>query len=461
VVNFLIRALEKALEGRADYFDVRSTDVTSTSLEMKNKDVTRAIAGRETGACIRVLYRGAWGFASTPDTGEPALLQAADRAARMAKSISEKPGEKTYMAPVEPSEGTAEIPMKKSFLDMSIESKLKLLETTYDTLKDYDFIANMTTTYKDFYTVGEFWSSDGSHVTTMTPKVLWTLEIVGRKDGDIQSIRRRIGNTMGFEAFDNERHINATQDGMASLVALLAGKSPPSGPMPVIVDHGLCGVFAHEAVGHASEGDLVATGNSCFEGMIGKKIASDLVTIKDDATIPGLFGSYVYDDEGVETRTKVIIKDGVLNDFILNRETAAKLHMRPNGGARAESYHYRPIVRMSNTYIDGGDASFKDMLEGIKLGVYAKDSRGGQVNTAQGLFQFNAQEAYLIENGEITRSLRDVSLSGKTLEILNLIDMVGNDLTLGHPGVCGKGQSVSVGDGGPHIRISKCVIGGR
>jgi len=457
----LLRAVEKALEGRADYFDVRSTDVTSTNLEMKNREVTRAISGREVGACVRVLYRGAWGFASTPDGREPALAEAADRAARIARGISETVKEKSALAPVEPSKGTAEIPMKKSFLEMDIESKLELLESTYDAIKDYDFIVNMTATYKDFYTIEEFESSDGSRVTTKTPRLLWSVEIVGRKDGDIQSVRRRIGNTMGFEAFDGDKQVTLARDAVASLVALLAGKSPPSGVMPVIVDNGLCGVFAHEAVGHASEGDLVATGNSCFEGLLGEKIGSGLVTIKDNPTIPGLFGSFVYDDEGVKARTKVLIENGVLNDFILSRETAARLGMEPNGGARAESYHYRPIVRMSNTYIDRGDATFKEMLEGIQLGVYAKDSRGGQVNTSQGFFQFNAQEAYLIENGEITKPLRDVSLSGKTLDILKLIDMVGNDLTMGHPGICGKGQSAPVGDGGPHIRISKCVIGGR
>ncbi len=456
----MFRAVEKALEGRADYYDVRSTDVTSTNLEMKNREVTRAISGRETGACVRALYHGAWGFSSTPDVSEAALAEAADRAARMARGICEATKEKSELAAVTPSEGTAEIPMRKSFLDMGIEQKLGLLESTYDTVKDYDFIASMTATYKDFYTVEEFESSDGSHVTTRTPRVLWSVEVVGRKDGDIQSVRRRIGNTMGFEAFDGDKQVALAREAVASLVALLAGKAPPSGVMPVIADNGLCGVFAHEAVGHASEGDLVATGNSCFEGLIGQKIGNDLVTIKDDATIPGLFGSYVYDDEGVKTRTKVLIKNGILNDFILNRETAARLGMEPNGGARAESFHYRPIVRMSNTYIDGGDATFKEMIEDIKLGVYAKDSRGGQVNTTQGFFQFNAQEAYLIENGEITKPLRDVSLSGKTLDILKLIDMVGDDLTLGHPGICGKGQTAPVGDGGPHIRISKCVVGG-
>ncbi|BAI61097.1 peptidase U62 family protein [Methanocella paludicola SANAE] len=457
----MIRALEKALEGRADYYDVRYTNVTSTNLEMKNKDVTRAIAGSEEGACVRVLYRGAWGFASTSELTERSLVDTADRAARMARGISESIKIRSSLAPVEPARDEVEVPMRKSFLDMSIEEKLALLVSTYDALKDYDFINNMTATYKDFFTLEELMSSEGAHVVTKTPRILWSVEIVGRKDGDIQSVRRRIGSTTGFEVFDGEKNVTVARDGAASLVALLAGKSPPSGPLPVIADNGLCGVFAHEAVGHASEGDLVATGNSCFEGLVGKPIGNEIVTIKDDATIPGLFGSFIYDAEGVRTRTKVLVKDGVLNDLILSRETAARLGMEPNGGARAESYHYRPIVRMSNTYIDMGDASFREMLEGIKLGVYAKDSRGGQVNTSQGLFQFNAQEAYLIENGEITKPLRDVSLSGKTLDILKQIDMVGKDLMLGHPGICGKGQSAPVGDGGPHIRIAKCVVGGR
>jgi TldD protein len=457
----LFRTIQDALAGRADYFDVRVLDVTQTQLEMKDNEVSKAISGKESGACVRVLYHGAWGFASTPDIGEPSLKDAADKAAKMAKGISENVKEKVKLATVKPVEDMAEIPMKKSFLDMPMESKLGLLKSTYDAIKDYDFIANATSTYKDTYTVEEFRSSDGTQLVKKTPRVMWSLEIVGRKGDIIQSIRRRIGNTSGYEAFDNDANVRVSRDAAASLVALLSGKSPPSGPMPVIADQDLTGVFAHEACGHASEADLVSMGDSCFEGLVGKQIGNPIVTIKDDATIPGLFGSYVYDDEGVKTKTKVIIKDGVLNDYIQSRETAGKLGMTPNGGARAESFHGRPIVRMSNTFIEAGDSNFKEMLEGIKLGVYAKGTRGGQVNTAQGFFQFNAQESYLIENGEITKPLRDVSLSGRTLDILKLIDLVGDDLELGHPGLCGKGQTVPVGDGGPHIRISKCVVGGR
>ncbi|OPY28831.1 MAG: protease TldD [Methanocella sp. PtaU1.Bin125] len=458
---FLIRAVSDALDGRADYYDVRILHVTTTSIEMKNGGVTRAVAGTESGACVRVLFRGAWGFASAPESGKAALGEAADRAARIAKGISETVGEKSELADVEPAVDDVTVPMKKNFMDVPIGEKVDLIRAAHDMIKKYEFVTNDLITYKDTYTVGELYSSEGASVITRMPRVFWQLELAGRKDGQAQSVRRRIGRTSGLEALDDDAPLKMADSAVASLIALLNGKSPPSGPMPVIADPDLAGVFAHEAVGHAAEADLVATGNSCFAGRIGEQIGSDMVTIRDDATLPGMNGSMVYDDEGVKAGNKVLIRNGILNDFIQSRETAAKLGMAPNGGARAESYHGRPLVRMSNTLFEAGDRDFKEMIEGVRLGVYAKGTRGGQVNTAQGFFQFNAQESYLIENGEITKPLRDVSLSGRTLDILKLIDAVGADADTAGVGICGKGQQVPVGQGGPHIRISRCVVGGR
>jgi TldD protein len=457
----LLRAVSDALDGRADYYDVRVLNVTSTSLEMKKGTVSRAVAGKESGACVRVLCQGAWGFASTPDTGKEAIGETADRALRIAKGISESIKEKACLAPVKPVTDDVTVPMKKDFLEVPIADKLTLLQSAHEAVKKYDFITNDQITYRDTYTVEEFNSSEGTVLITRTPRVYWTLELIGRKGDLVQSVRRRIGATAGLEAFDHDATIRQADAGAASLVALLNGHSPPSGPMPVIADPELTGVFAHEAVGHASEADLVATGNSCFGGRLGEQIASEVVTIRDNATLPHAFGSLVYDDEGVRAGNKLLIKNGILNDFIQSRETAAKLGMTPNGGARTDSYHYRPLVRMSNTYIEAGDRTLAELMEGIELGVYAKGTRGGQVNTAQGFFQFNAQESYLIENGEVTKPLRDVSLSGRTLDTLKLIDGVGKDEDLYGVGMCGKGQWVPVGDGGPHIRISKCVVGGR
>ncbi len=457
----MLRAVSDALGGRADYYDVRILHVTTTSIELKNGEVSRAVAGTESGACVRVLFNGAWGFASTPEPRKAPLVETADKAARIARGISENVTEKSSLAPVKPAVDDVTVPMKDNFMDVPIGQKIDMITATHDAVKKYEFVTNDMVTYKDTYTVEEFYSSEGAAVVARTPRVFWQLELAGRKDDQAQSVRRRIGKTSGLEALDGDAQEKMADSAVASLIALLSGKSPPSGPMPVIADPDLAGVFAHEAVGHASEADLVSTGDSLFAGRIGEQIGSDMVTIRDDATVPEMNGSMVYDNEGVKAGNKVLIRKGVLNDFIQSRETAAKLGMTPNGGARAESYHGRPLVRMSNTFFEKGDRDFKELLEGVKLGVYAKGTRGGQVNTAQGFFQFNAQESYLIENGEITKPLRDVSLSGRTLDILKLIDGVGKDEDLTGVGICGKGQMVPVGDGGPHIRIARCVVGGR
>jgi TldD protein len=228
----------------------------------------------------------------------------------------------------------------------------------------------------------------------------------------------------------------------------------------VIADPDLAGVFAHEAVGHAAEGDSVVSGESILEKKIGEKVSSGFVTIYDDPAMENGFGSFPYDDEGVKGSKKILIENGVLKNFILSRETAFKLGMNPNGGARAESFAVRPLVRMSNTMIEKGEHSFDELIEDIKYGVYAKGTRGGQVDPAKGSFQFSAQEAFLIENGEVTKPLKDLSLSGLTLETLKNIDAVGKDVRFGEPGFCSKGQLVPVGDGGPHIRIKNVLIGG-
>ena len=230
--------------------------------------------------------------------------------------------------------------------------------------------------------------------------------------------------------------------------------------MPLVADPSLAGVFAHEALGHAVEADQVVSHESILEDKIGTVIGSKIVNIVDDSTIPGGFGSFPIDDEGVMGSRKVIIENGVLRAFILNRETAYKLDMEPNGGARAESYQVRPLVRMSNTMIEPGDHTFEELIEDIDHGIYAKGTRGGEVDTAKGTFQFNAQEAFLIENGEISVPLKDVSLSGSTLEILKKIDALTSKREFGEPGFCGKGQFIPVGDGGPYTRISSVTVGG-
>ena len=230
--------------------------------------------------------------------------------------------------------------------------------------------------------------------------------------------------------------------------------------MPLIADRDLTGVYIHEALGHPCEADLVAAGDSCLDGKLGHKIGSDIVTVIDDPTIRGGYGAHPIDDEGLDTTEKCLIKNGILTEYLNHRETAAHFDLKPNAGARAQDGLHHPLVRMSNTLIHGGThADLDELVEDLDYGVYACGSRGGQVDTGRGSFQFAAQEAWLIENGEITKPLKDVSVSGLTLQILKNVDGLTKESKLAAPGFCGKGQTVPVGDGGPIMRISEALVG--
>jgi TldD protein len=191
---------------------------------------------------------------------------------------------------------------------------------------------------------------------------------------------------------------------------------------------------------------------------MGTKIGSELVTIVDDASMDA-FGYYPYDAEGVKTSKNILVNEGVFSSVLSSRETASKLGINSSGNSRS-SVGEQPIVRMSNTYLKPGDQSFEELIEGMKDGIYLKGSRGGQVDTGKGIFQFNAAESFIIKNGEIKDPLRDVSLSGSIMEILKNVEALGSDFKMG-VGFCGKsGQTVPVGDGGPHVRVSRATVGG-
>ena len=284
------------------------------------------------------------------------------------------------------------------------------------------------------------------------------INAVAASEEGIQFGHKSIGGSRGFEVIKDHDIDNFGRTAALKAVRLLNAKSPSSGSFPVVLDPELTGVFIHEALGHASEADLILQNDSILKNKLGTQIGSNLVTIIDDASMDA-FGYYPYDAEGVKTSENILVKNGVLSLLLSSRETASKLGINSSGNARS-SVGEQPIVRMSNTYLKPGDQSFEELLEGMKDGIYLKGSRGGQVDTGKGVFQFNAAESFLIKDGEIRDPLRDVSLSGSIMEILNNVDALGSDFKMG-VGFCGKsGQTVPVGDGGPHVRVSKATVGG-
>ena len=237
----------------------------------------------------------------------------------------------------------------------------------------------------------------------------------------------------------------------------LTAKAPKGGVFPVVLGPNVVGVFVHEAFGHLAEADLALAGGVLAYNM-GKKIASDLVTFYDDGTLDGAFGSFHYDDEGIQAQKTLLIQDGVVTGLMHNRETANNFNVKPTGNARAEDFRVEPVIRMRNTYMTPRDQTFDELVEDVKQGYFFKSFRGGQANL-DGAFQVGIQEAYEIINGELGEPVRDASMSGNTLETLLKVDAVGKDFQL-NAGRCGKGQTAFIGDGGPHIRVSEVTVGG-
>ena len=485
-IEFIVR---NAMKMGAGYCDVRLERARGTSLEVKNGDLKKAISGNDMGVGVRILYKGAWGFFSTNDLSRSMLKRALEQALKLAKvsSANIKKEDRIHLAETPIVSETVIWKPKKDPNDVSIEDKHALIAEMDKRIREFNEILTVETGYSDGTKKMYFLNSEGTEIITELTRTVAQANLIAKKNGDLTSYRVRIGGTAGFEIFDMVDPIEKGVEGALSAIRILSAEKAPSGRLPVIADPDLVGVFVHEALGHAAEADIVVSGESVLEGMMGRKIASEIVTIIDDPTLEGGFGSFPYDDEGVKGQRKVLIENGVLKNFILDRKTGYKLKRVPNGGARAESFAAQPLVRMSNTILLGtddlsgdlgGDLSgdlggeghssngrsrgltFDELIEDIKFGVYAKGTLGGEVDTAKGAFQFSAQESYLIEKGEVTKPLKEVSLSGRTLDILMNIDAIGKRFEFGTPGFCGKGQLVPVGDGGPHIRIKEAIVGG-
>ncbi len=453
------RIIEAVLGLGADYCDVRSADKDGVSIEVKNGRLVKSVPGRESGFSVRVLLDGAWGFYSTNREQRPA-----DVAEKVVATARAGRGEEvTTIAEAPIVTGEMVLPVVKDPRDIAVEDKHAVIVELEKAIREVPSVMTVTTGYEDAVVRTRIVTSEGTDVTSEVTRLVAQANLISKKEGAIMGYRVRVGGTQGFELLDSDELMEKGREAAASADRILTADHSPSGRMPVVADPDLAGVFIHEALGHASEADLVTSRDSILEGRIGEMIASEIVTVYDDPTMPGAFGSFPYDDEGIPAQNKTLIEKGKLTAFLQSRETASKLDMPVNGSARAESYASRPLVRMSNTMIGAGDMTMDEIFEGIGEGIYAKGTRGGQVDTAKGTFQFSAQEAYLIVDGEIDRPLKDVSLSGGILTAMMNIDGLTKESELGSPGFCGKGapQLVPVGDGGPYTRFKEILVGGQ
>ena len=450
-----IGLFEKIIEKtspKVDYMDIRSGLSDNTSILMKDGNVDEVNTGISLGARIRVLNNGAWGFAYTTD------LSKIDEVTETALKLSNSLKGDVKLSESDIIKDKVETDVKIPFKDISIEEKKDILKDASDAAT-IDKINSTTVGYVDNEVNELFMNSEGSEIQVKTSRLRMALNASATDGEIIQFGHGSLGGVKGYELIADTDIEEFGRNIGEKAVRLLDAKPAPSGKFPVIADPELTGVLIHEALGHAVEGDIILQNDSILKDKMGEKIASDIVNIFDDASLRQGFGYYPYDVEGVKTKPNQLVKDGKLISLLNSRETSSKLGMKSSGNARS-IISDQPIVRMSNTFLQPGDNSFEELFEGIEDGIYLKGSRGGQVDTGKGIFQFNAAEGYIIEKGEITTPLRDVSLSGNILETLKNIDAIGNDFKLS-VGFCGKdGQTAPVGDGGPHTRILNALVGG-
>ncbi len=442
----------------AEYVEVRAQKLFKTLLTVKEGTVEAAKQGIENGAALRVLVNGAWGFASVGTLKANILNEAISEACKMAKSASSRLKTPISLVETKAIEDKVIVKPQKDPSKISIEEKIKLTTDISDTILGYDNrVKSCTIDYLDLTGRNFFINSEGTHIE-QDKLYVWSRILATAKEADIFTFsREEVGSTAGYEVFDKENPEVVGERVAKRAVEQLKAKPPKGGAFPVVLGPNVVGVFVHEAFGHLAEADLTLAG-SVLLNKLGRKIASEVVTFYDDGTVSGAFGSFKYDDEGIPAQKTLLVKDGVVVGLMHSRETAKKFNTQPTGNARAEDFRVEPIIRMRNTYMEPKDHSFEELLEDIKFGYYLKSFRGGQANL-DGTFQVGIQEAYEIVKGELGETVRNVSISGNTLETLLKVDAVGKDFEL-WPGRCGKGQTAFVCDGGPHVRVKEMLVGG-
>ncbi len=452
--------IEEALRGHgADYCEARIEETDSTRLTYRGKTLEDINMSSGLGGAVRACVKGSWGFASFNDISS--LASRVREAVQQARSLAGGDGDsaETLLAEVPPHMDSVEPHIVKDPRAVPLDEKVRLAEHYNGIVWGQSGIVSSDIVYGDNSRRVAFGNSDGAYVEQESVHVICRISAQARRDGDVQQAGFSIGSLGDyaiFEALDED-----VKDAARRAAALLDAKPLAGGPRTVILDPILAGVFVHEAFGHLSEADNVYENEKLKELMyMGRKFGGSHLNFTDGAAMPGMRGSYRYDDEGTPSGITPLVREGVLVGRLHSRETAAKTGEKPTGNARAINHRFPPIVRMTNTFIENGEACFEDLLEGVDDGVYVKNWYGGM--TQHEMFTFSSGEAYMIRNGEVQEAVRPVMLSGNLFETLENVDAVANDRGVNQGGGCGKGgqMPLPVGNGSPHIRIRNCLISG-
>ena len=447
--------IEDALAGHgADYCEIRIEESDSTRLTYHGRELEDIAQTSGRGGNVRAVVNGGWGFASFNDLSN--LKEQVASAVEQARLVG---GDGTKLAEIEPVVDIVPPEIVNAAAKVSLDEKKRQMDHYNDLIWSVTGILSSDIIYGDNRRRVCFGSSEGSYIEQEFNHVVSRISAQAKNGGDVQQAGFSLGSLGDYNLVTglDEQVIDAAR----RAVGLLSAKALTGGERTVILDPVLAGVFVHEAFGHLSESDNVAENDKLRDLMyMGRKFGGKHLNFTDGAAIPGLRGSFKYDDEGTLATRTPLVREGELVGRLHSRETAAQLGEKPTGNARAISYDFPPIVRMTNTIIEPGEATLDDLLEGVVEGVYVANWYGGM--TQHEMFTFSSGEAYMIRNGRIEEPVRPVMLTGNLFKTLENLDAVGNDLDMNQGGGCGKGgqMPLPVSNGSPHIRIRNCLVSG-
>lgn len=458
--NQLQQLLGRVLGNTIDNADLYFQSSYSESWVLEDGIIKGGSYNIDRGVGVRAMSGEKTGFAYSDDILMPALEQAASAA----RSISRQGGHSHAMQAYKKTEGHALYLPVNPLNSLSEQDKIALLQRidAYTRKQDPRVIQVSVSLASEYETI-LIMASDGHLAADIRPLVRLNVSVVVEQHGQREHGYAGGGGRFDYQYFlEEDRALSYGREAVRQAIVNLNAVDAPAGTMPVVLGPGWPGVLLHEAVGHGLEGDFNRKGTSVFAGRLGERVASTLCTVVDDGTLEKRRGSLNIDDEGVPTQRTVLIENGILKNYMQDKRNARLMGMESTGNGRRESYADVPMPRMTNTYMLAGTSTPDEIIASVKKGIYAVNFGGGQVDITSGKFVFSASEAYLIEDGKITKPVKGATLIGNGLEVLNKVSMVGNDLQLDSGiGICGKeGQSVPVGVGQPTLRVDALTVGG-
>ncbi|MDH5447008.1 MAG: metalloprotease TldD [Gammaproteobacteria bacterium] len=451
--------LNQVLSHQIDYADIYFQSSRHESWVLENGIVKEGTFNIEQGAGVRAISGEKTGFAYSDEIILPALTQAASTA-RVIANHGQNRKVKAWSSPHSHDLYLSNDPL----LSLSADQKIALLQSVDKEARSLDSkVTQVMASLSGVHEVIMVVATDGTLAADIRPLVRMSVTVIAEHDGRREQGSSGGGGRYDFSYFQNNDHVlGYAREAVRQAIVNLDAIDVPAGSMPVVLGPGWPGVLLHEAVGHGLEGDFNRKGSSVFSGRIGEQVASPLCTVIDEGSIKDRRGSLNIDDEGTPTGETVLIENGILKGYMQDKLNARLMNMPVTGNGRRESYAHLPMPRMTNTYMKAGEHHPDEIIASVEKGIYAVNFGGGQVDITSGKFVFSTSEAYLIENGKVTRPVKGATLIGNGPEVMQKISMVGNDLALDTGvGVCGKeGQSVPVGVGQPSLLIDELTVGG-